>query len=104
MANKQQKLILTLLGILLLVILISSIVLLMLPSGEEETPLFTDNQEQTAPAVELQETASQTTTSSGFNTSIFQGSGFRSLNLQLINSNRLPVQPPAVVGKANPFL
>lgn len=36
--------------------------------------------------------------------SLFNRSAYQQLNLQVITSGSLPVQPPATVGKANPFL
>lgn len=38
------------------------------------------------------------------NAAVFERSLYRELNLQLINTGSLPVQPPAGTGKANPFL
>lgn len=39
-----------------------------------------------------------------FNLNVLQGGLYQSLNHKIITDGALPVQPPAVTGKANPFL
>jgi hypothetical protein len=43
-------------------------------------------------------------TGAGFNIQLLQRQVFQLLNRQPIQDKSLPVAPPAVVGKANPFL
>lgn len=39
-----------------------------------------------------------------FNLQVLQRSDYQALNAGLLQSGLLPVQPPAITGKANPFL
>jgi hypothetical protein len=89
----SQNQIITLLIIVLLIIIGGSIALLISTS---------DNDDQLLPP-----SFSPTTTTSGqrlFNVDILEQQAYQLLNKQLVREGALPVPPPAVVGKANPFI
>lgn len=64
-----------------------------LPLASEPESLFVDT--PAAPAL---------SGNGAFNLKLFNRTHYQGLNLPLINNGSLPVQPPAVTGKANPFL
>lgn len=92
---KQSTLVISLSILLLVVIAASGTVLFMLPDADQEQA---GGQEQSG-------VAEQTVVSGDvFNTAVLNRSGYTQLNTGLVQNNRLPVQPPSPVGKANPFL
>lgn len=94
----QTRLIVILSAILLAVIVGSGILIFLLPSSSP-TPTITPTTDETAT------TATTAPTGQGnFNTGVFQRSDYVVLDRQMIQDGRLPVQPPANAGKANPFL
>ena len=93
MALDQQKTILLLVAILLAVIASSIAVLVLLPNGEDT---------QTGDTVT--EGTPADTQLENFNLNVLERSDFKELDQTLIENNSLPVQPPAAIGKANPFL
>lgn len=91
MALDQQKTIILLVAILLAVVATSVAVLLLLPGDDDAAP---------AEIV----TTNTNTSPTNFNTSVLERSDYRALDQRLVEENALPVQPPAEIGKANPFL
>lgn len=91
---KQGPLIFGLSAVLLIVIAASGAVLFYLPEDEpavvEDAPLLTDTSSGSGGGV--------------FDTAVLNRSGYTELNTGLVQSGRLPVKPPAAVGKVNPFL
>ncbi len=94
-APSNRRSIIILAAILVAVVAASLAVVFLLPSAN---PL--------APADNLADTqeASPTGATDTFNTSVIQRSDYNALNVSLIESKQLPVQPLSVTGKANPFL
>lgn len=85
MESSNTRLIIILSVALLVVIAGSGALLYLLPASRSvPTPA--------APAIEA------------FNLQVLQRGGYTSLDQHLIGAGLLPVAPPAVVGKANPFL
>lgn len=104
MASRSSQLIIVLIAVLLAVLAGSGIVLW----------VFNNRQPATVPTPLADETASPLSADSTnltvpgdgatFNTTVLRSSSYNALDVQLVTSGALPVQPPAVVGKANPFL
>lgn len=81
-----------LIGLLLLVVIASAAVLWFLPPA---TPLTTPlSAPDSSPVAEI----------AAFDLKLFNRLEFQTLNLQLVSNGSLPVEPPAAIGKANPFL
>ena len=94
-APSNRRSIIILAAILVAVVAASLAVVFLLPSANPLTPA--DN------LADTQETPPSTATGT-FNTSVLQRSDYTALNVGLIESKQLPVQPLSVSGKANPFL
>lgn len=100
MASHQTQLILVLVAVLLAVVLASAAVLWLLPAGEAIPPADLTDQTMPGPA----EVPPAPAASGGFNTAVLRSSRYTTLDQQLVTDGSLPVQPPASIGKANPFL
>jgi len=86
----MNKTIIVLGGALLAVIIVGTLIIFLLPSGNQLDPSA-----QTGPPAE---------NTTNFNTNVLQKPEYLRLNQQPIREGAVPVQPPAVVGKANPFI
>lgn len=95
MANRSSQLIIILAAVLLAVIAGSGLVLWFLGSNEPSPTTLTPTPEVAAP---------QQPGDDAFNTGVLRSSDYTKLDQQLVTDGSLPVQPPATVGKANPFL
>lgn len=94
--NSQTRLIVILVGILIAIAAISLFLLWYLPGLISPKPISDNDLPGTT------DTLQPITTT--FNTNVLQTSDYLLLDTQLIKEGSLPVQPPAGVGKANPFL
>lgn len=94
MAASSQKIISILGGIFLAVVVVSIAVIWFLPATEETdvAPIDTSSPSSTGQA------------SPDFNTAVLRRPEYAALNQQTVSEGAVPVQPPAVIGKANPFL
>lgn len=99
MANRQRQLIIILGAVLLAVIVGSGAVLWSF--GSRTT---TDGPEPAATGQAPTESPVSVGIGTGFDTTVLRSSRYTTLDQQLVNDGSLPVQPPAGVGKANPFL
>lgn len=111
MATSQQKLVIVLVAVLLAVIIVSGVVLWALPSQESANTLEFSDTETSASLTansfgeETDNALTETTSApTEFNIAVFERAVFRALNLTLITNGSLPVGPPGIIGKANPFL
>lgn len=101
----MSRLITILIVILIIVIIAAGAIVWLLPSQPPSTttpsstaePLFADD---TLPPSPTPGAANGRI----FNVEVLRSTLYQSLNHQLIDSGALPVQPPAAIGKANPFL
>lgn len=105
MASGQSKIIIILGAVVLAVITASAAALWLLPSPDEGSGLLSEDQAQTSPVASTEVPP----TSPGddravFNTTVLRTKRYTTLDQQLVTDGSLPVQPPAAVGKANPFL
>lgn len=105
MASTQTRVIVVLLAVLLAVVAVSALVLFVLPSSQNSVPTTTPD---TVPSSTSDSPLSSSSAGAGngtaFNVSVLQKAGYIFLDKRLLNEGLLPVQPPSVVGKANPFL
>lgn len=85
----RNKQIVVLVAVLLAIIAVSVVLLWLLPSRSHPAA---------APAPDASVTAAE------FNVRVLQRAEYLQLNTQPVKDGSLPVQPPAPVGKANPFL
>lgn len=94
MAAKQNTMIVILTAVLLAVVAASVLLLWMAPSDDPSVPIAGSGANP----------ARQSDTTPGFNLTAIQSSAYQLLSKQLVLEGLLPVRPPAIVGKANPFL
>lgn len=96
MASRQNTLIIGLSVVLALVAVISIGLLVVVPSDPDsdvtDAPTADTDVLVTPPGGQV------------FNLSAIQSQLYEALDKQLIREGALPVQPPAVIGKVNPFL
>lgn len=106
MASRSSQLIIVLAAILLAVIAGSGLVLWFLNSNQDPATLDSNlDQAAVGENAPVDSTVPQpTTTGAAFNTNVLRSSRYTTLDQQLVTDGSLPVQPPAAVGKANPFL
>lgn len=104
---RQNKIIIVLSAVLAAVVIMSVALLVFLPGDAEPVPI---NEEGSSVSVtDLSDTTSQaapsapTTPDQDFNLNGLQRPEYQKLNKQLVQEGALPVKPPAVTGKANPF-
>jgi hypothetical protein len=90
--TSQRRLIAVLVMVLVLVITASVAVLFLLPGQEASV---------SQPSFDGQMPVS--TDRSGFDLTVLERGDYQALNIGLLDSGLLPVQPPAATGKANPF-
>jgi len=91
--SSNRRPIIILIAVLVAVVAASLAVVFLLP---DQGPITTSTDEQAN-----QET---TTISDTFNLGVLQRTDYKALNVGLIESKQLPVQPFQGAGKANPFL
>jgi len=91
MATTQNKIIIILIAVLFVAIAIGALVIVLTSSPEDVS-----NGSDTILPVSA--------TFQGFDVRVFQSQDYQKLNLQPIIERLLPVQPPEIIGKANPFL
>lgn len=101
MASRQTRLMVILVAVLLAVVLASVTILWLLPASSPtaEEPIAANS-----PEVGDEPGNEQSSQAEGLDLAPVQRAGWRALDTQPILEGALPVQPPAVVGKANPFL
>lgn len=88
MTSSSLRIITILVGVLVAVIVVGGLILILVPSSN-------------APADNTTPVASDTPQ---LDTAVLRRSEYLRLNQQAIREGAIPVQPPAVIGKANPFL
>ncbi|MEX0650376.1 MAG: hypothetical protein WD200_05230 [Candidatus Andersenbacteria bacterium] len=93
----QRTLIISLSVILIIVIGASLGVLVFLPGDTDTQPPITGSTQVSVPS-------GSTASSDVFNMSVLDRAAYKALNAGLLQSGRLPVQPPVGTGKSNPFL
>jgi len=98
MADRGSKIIITLVIILVGVVAIGVAALMLLP--DTNTPVADDLPPDTTAPTSPGPTLDQ----SGFRLDILEQPAYQLLSKQLVQDGSLPVQPPPVTGKANPFL
>lgn len=100
MVNRQAQLIVVLIAVLLAVVAGSGAVLWLLQSRDGGGVRTTIPARTPTPA----DTTGTAVPRAGFDTAILRSTYYTTLDQQLVTDGSLPVAPPAVSGKANPFL
>lgn len=95
MATSNNKLIIILSAVLLAVITASMVLLFLLPSNDGQ---------QAAPKEDLSPSATPAQEKATLDLKVYDRKEYKQLNSQPVKDGSVPVEPPAQVGKANPFL
>lgn len=105
MASRSSQLIVVLVAVLLAVIAGSIVVLWVANTNQsDEVAAPVVDEVVVTPPSDSTATPGEPERDATFNTTILRSSSYTTLDQQLVTDGSLPVQPPAVVGKANPFL
>ena len=95
MPKQQAQFLIVVVGILLAVVAASVVLLMAVPQPAGPT---------SPPDAPTGEGVEENPLNAGISLEILQSTGYRLLDKTSIQQGALPVQPPAVTGKANPFL
>lgn len=97
MAEQDNKVVVILAGVLLAIMVVAGAVFLFLPSGD-------DSSDEVVTTLINPDAQAPSGTARGFDLTVLRQRAFQLLNRQLVLEGALPVQAPAEIGKANPFL
>lgn len=105
MASRSSSLIIVLVAVLLAVVAGSGVVVWFFTSNQSgQVPSPLAEFVETAPTADSLAERTPPPGDATFNTAILRSSRYSTLDVGLVTSGALPVQPPSSVGKANPFL
>ncbi len=102
MATSSNRTIVILGAVFLAIIVVVIVIVALIPRDESAPDPVTVTTSDTT--TESDVTIDTASTSTGFDLGVLNRRLYQLLNRQLVQEGAIPVQPPTVVGKANPFL